>query len=246
MLKALPLRRQAVSLLSDIESALDSPMPDSPFFRSAVDKLNSRRVSIIDLSTEFYEVIPELRTVCDHIVDRMNRLFTLTAAACKEAMPATSLTPAPAPVAAAPYDRNALNVELPSFDGDPFKWANFHTMFKQTIAKRARGHSALEVKGLLIKAMKHHDGLKVLHNLPSDDLTLDAMLEQLEAIYGAQDVLAPLIISKIKSINSCTLSSTDIDALYDNYILPYNKFCALVGDSLGSFLAMTAIQLHVS
>ena len=240
VLKALPLRRQAVSLLADIESALDSPMPDSPFFRNSVDKLHSRRVSVIDLSTEFYFAMPELKAICDQIIDKMNRLFTLTAAACKEAptlaVPAAVATPVPSAVP----DRNALNIELPTYDGDPFKWANFCTMFKRTIDKRAKGHSPLEVKGLLIKAVKHPDGLKVLHNLPSDDLSLDVMLDKLESIFGAPDVLAPIIIARIKSVSSCSLSASDVDNLYDNFILPYNKFCSLVGDSLGSFLALTA------
>ncbi len=39
VLQALPLRRQAVSLLADIEAALASPMPDSSFYRNSVDKL---------------------------------------------------------------------------------------------------------------------------------------------------------------------------------------------------------------
>ncbi len=70
-------------------------------------------------------------------------------------------------------------------------------MFIRTIEKRARGHSTLEVKGLLIKAVKHPEGLKVLHNLPTDDMPLDNMLDKLEAIFGAPDVLAPLIIRKV-------------------------------------------------
>ncbi len=242
VLQALPLRRQAVSLLQDIEAALDAPMPDSTFFRNSVDRLQSRRVSIIDNCTEFYPVLSDLHSICTSIISKMSRLFNLTAAACKEAAvaattPATTAAPTPT------HDRNTLNVELPSYDGDPFKWANFRTMFRQTVDKRATGHTALELKGLLIKAVKHPDGSKLLHNLPSDDVPLDDMLQRLEALYGTPEVLAPLIIRKIKSVTSCGLHVQDLDFVYENLILPYNKFCALVGDSLGSFLALTASNL---
>ncbi len=238
VLVALPLRRQAISLLTDIEAAIASPMPDSPFYRNSVDKLHSRRVSIIDSSTEFFHDMPELRTVCDTVVDRMNHLFTMTAAACKEAAaPTPIITPAPA---ASTPDRHSLNIELPSFDGDPFKWANFRTMFTTTVDKRAKGHTPLEIKGLLIKTVKHQEGLRVLHNLPSVDMPLSGMLDRSEAIYGTPEIIAPLIIRKIKSVSSCKLSLQDMDFVYENFILPYQKFCALVGDSLGSFLALSA------
>jgi len=219
-------------------------MPDSTFFRSAVDKLYARRVSIVDLSTEFYEEMPALHKVCNEIVHRMDQLFTLTAAACKEAAAISSPVSAmPAPAAAMSSDRDALKIELPNFDGDPFKWSNFKTMFTQTVSKRARGHSPLEVKGLLIKAVKHQEGLKILHNLPSDDMTLDEMLARLEAIYGSPEILAPLIIGKIKSVSSCSLTACDIDDLYEKVILPYNKFCSLVGDSLGAYLALSVSHM---
>ncbi len=144
VLKALPLRRQAASLLADIEAALADPMPDSPFFRNSVDKLHSRRVSVIDLSTEFYQALPDLEEVCTDIITKMNALFTLTAAACKDTAAAA---PPVAPSAPSPAsDKNTLTVDLPNYDGDPFKWANFQTMFRRTIEKRAKGHSALEVK----------------------------------------------------------------------------------------------------
>lgn len=242
VLKALPLRRKAASLLSQIESALESPIPDSPFFRTMVDKLHERHVAVIDDCSELHHALSDLRSICDAIIAKMSTLFTLTATACKEAPPpATPVAAAPAVVATPPAsDRHALNIELPSFDGDPFKWANFRTMFKQTISKRARGHTNLEIKGLLIKATKHPDGLKVLHNLPSDDVPLDDMLDRLEAIFGAPDVLAPLIIRKILSVQSCSLSAADIDNLYEKFLLPYNKFCSLNGDSLGAFLAAMA------
>ncbi len=246
VLQELPLRRQAVSLLADIEAALASPMPDSSFYRNSVDKLHTRRVSVIDSFTEFYHVIPDLKSICDDVINKMARLFTMTAAACREAAPAAispvSFNPT-SPVSTPVSDRNALNVELPTYDGDPFKWANFRTMFVRTVEKRARGHSAFEVKGLLIKSMKHPDGLKILHNLPSDDLPLDKLLDKLESLYGAADVRAPLITRKILSVTSCSLSAADMDFLYDNFLLPYNKFCALMGDSLGSFLAMLASNL---
>ena len=99
------------------------------------------------------------------------------------------------------------------------------------------------MKGLLIKVVKHQEGLRILHNLPSVDLSLDAMLDKLEAIYGTPDILAPIIICKIQSVTSCSLSLRDMDALYENLLLPYHKFCALTGDSLGSYLALAVSGL---
>ena len=231
---ALPLRAKAVSILNSADSYLSDPVPDSQYFRSLVDKLHLRHVEVSDGCAGVFQALSDLKEICDSTEAKMAALLRLTANACKDAPPAS----VPAPPTPPSSDRDALKIELPSFDGDPFKWANFRTMFCQTIEKRARGHTRLEVKGLLIKAVKHPEGLKILHTLPSDDVPLSDMLDKLEAVFGAADVLAPLIIAKILSISTCSLSASDVDRLYESLILPYNKFCSLVGDSLGDFLAM--------
>jgi len=236
VLEALPLRAKAVSILNTADTYLTDPIPDPLYFRSMVDKLHLRHVELTDGCVGLLQALPDFQEISDATATKMSALLRKAANACKDAAAATApATPAPAPAPSS--DRDALKVELPSFDGDPFKWANFRTMFCQTIQKRARGHSRLEIKGLLIKAVQHPEGLKILHTLPSDDLPLDDLLDKLEAVFGAADVLAPLIISKILSVKSCSLSADEFDRLYESLILPYNKFCALVGDSLGDFLA---------
>ncbi len=238
VIKALPLRRKAASVLNEAESYLDGHVPDSQYFRSLVDKLHGRHVEVSDACAEVFHALPDLKEICDTTAAKMSALLRLTATSCKDTPPTTPTVSAAAmPARTSSSDSNALKIELPSFDGDPFKWANFRTMFTQAIDQRARGHSVLEVKGLLIKAIKHPDGLKILHNLPSDDTPLAEMLDRLETIFGAPDVLSPLIIRKILSVHSCSLSASDFDQLYEQLILPYNKFRALVGDSLGEFLA---------
>ena len=76
----------------------------------------------------------------------------------------------------------------------------------------------------------------------ANDLSLDTMLAKLEGLFGSPDVLAPLIISKLQSVQSCSMSLDDLSHLHKNFILPFNKFCDLMGDSLGTYLATTATQ----
>ncbi len=242
-LSALTQWDHAISLLDDLEVLLHNPAPNSGFFRDSVSALKLKRDDLIRACRKYYPALDGLQDMCARISTSMTTLDNVMYTAT---MDRPSTTPdsvsVPAVSSSAP-DRHTLHIDVPQYDGDPFKWANFATMFTTTIGKRAKGHTNLEIKGHLIKAVKHQEGLKILHNLPSDDMSLDEMLKRLETVFGAPDILVPLIISKIKSVSSCELSLSAIENVYENIVLPYNKFCSLVGDSFGAFLSMSTVNM---
>ncbi len=239
--QAVPLWGEAAILLKQIERKLDTPHADSPMFRSLVETLHTRFTSLSGAAQRYYRSLPPLKEKCELIERRLDNLILLVEVGYKD-------TPTPAaPMPTAPsfpsHHHSALHLELPQFDGDPFKWANFATMFKATIASRAKGHTNLEIRGHLIKAVKHPTGQKLLQNLPSEDMDMDSMLALLESKFGAPDVLGPLIILKINGVKHFRLSPSDIDCVHDNYILPFQRFCASAGDSLSTYLAMALTGL---
>ncbi len=242
-LSALTQWDNAVSLLDDLEVLLRAPAPDSGFFRDSVSALKQKRDALVRGCRKYFPALDGLQELCARISTSMIALDNVMYSATKD-RPLSAPGSAPILAVSSPApDRHTLHIDVPQYDGDPFKWANFATMFRTTIDKRAIGHTNLEVKGHLIKAIKHPEGLKILHNLPSDDMSLDEMLKRLESVFGAPEVLVPRIISKIKSVSSCELTLPVIEHIYENIVLPYNKFCSLVGDSFGAFLSMSTVNM---
>jgi len=238
--KALPLWNDCSALLRQVEHKLDHVQADSPVFRTSLESLNTRFTTLSSSIPRSVRVLPPLGDRWEILERKLNALVLEVESGCRDIpSPATApvISSTAAPVVAVTA-ASSLHLELPHFDGDPFKWKNFATMFRATIKARAKGHSKLEIKGHLLRAVKHPAGQKLLNNLPSDDLGLDEMLQLLEEKFGSTEVLTPLIISKIQSVTKFNLSSSDVDHVHDSFILPFQKFVSVVGDSLSSYLAM--------
>ncbi len=236
--KAGPLSHDCNVLLGQIQEAASKPQPESPRFCALVDSLRSRLTAISSATGPLLCSVTHLAARCKELDAVMSELQQ---AIWTEDRPVSPLpTPIHSPPTVAPYFSNSsLHLDVPRFDGNPYiKWSNFEVMFRATIKSRARGHSNLEVKGHLI-----NEGLQILHNLPDPDASLDEMLDALEAKFGATDILGPLIINKISSVCNFDLSSSNLDNIYDNMCLPFQKFIFLVGNNLSNYLALSAIGM---
>ncbi len=156
----------------------------------------------------------------------------------RESAPRTVTSPSSSPMTLSHSHGATLHLDVPTFDGDPFEWANFETMFKASMKTRARGHTKLEIKGHLIKAVKHPEGQKILQSHTDPNPDIDTILAELREKFGSPQVLCPLIIARIQRTKHTRMTATDMDAVRDNLLLPYQSLKDLIGDSLSSYLAM--------
>ncbi len=243
--KALPLWREAEIIRGRVEDALEIPNTDSPAFRETVKELQTVFYALYSEVHKYHHALPPLKDRYEHVKRRVN---SLTALAVEANRPATVLPPAvsstPTTFTSTPTpSHSSLHLELPTFDGDPFEWSRFATTFRTTITNRARGHTNQEIFGHLSRAVKHPEGQDLLRSLPASDMDMEAMLSLLEKRFGSPKILGPLIIKKINSVQHVEMSLPDIKRAYKNYLLPFQKFCTLVGDSLSAYLATGFIGL---
>ncbi len=232
--------------LTKAQSVLDV---NSPLFRDSFVNLSARCSDWFKLARRYTKHSPAIDRRFQDVKESLAVLSRDVHSSCRDpAVPiltaaTTSSSPASSPATSTSHNNSSLHLDVPTFDGDPFKWANFETMFKATINARAKGHSNLEIKGHLIKAIQHPSGLKILHNLPDPNADLDTMLTLLRAKFGSPQVVCPLIINKIDTVKQFHLTATDLDNVYDNFVLPFQRFQSLVGDSVSAYLAMVLVSL---
>ncbi len=236
-------------LSSELTSAQNVLAVESPLFRETFVRLSTRCNDWFEMARRFTK---SHRILDDRFKDLEDRLAILTRdvhSSCRDRPSSSSTTTStssdstPSTARSSSHNNSSLHLEVPIFEGDPFKWANFETMFKATVSARAKGHSNLEIKGHLIKAVKHPEGQKILHSMPDPDSDLDTMLALLREKFGSPQVLCPLIIAKIQRVKHLRLTAADMDTARDDFILPFQTFHALVGDSLSSYLAMVFVGL---
>ncbi len=234
-------------LSNELTTAQNVLAVDSPLFRESFVKLSTRCNDWFKIAQRFTRGNHILDNRFKDLEDRLAILTRDVHSSCRDdPTTPTTTTPAdssPSSARSSSYNNSSLHLDVPIFEGDPFKWANFETMFKATVSARAKGHSNLEIKGHLIKAVKHPEGQKIFHSIPDPDSYLDSMLDLLREKFGSPQVLCPLIIAKIQKMKHLRLTAADMASARDDFILPFQTFHALVGDSLSSYLAMVFVGL---
>ncbi len=170
-------------LSNELTTAQNVLAVDSPLFRESFVKLSTRCNDWFKIAQRFTRGNRILDNRFKDLEDRLAILTRDVHSSCRDhPTTPTTTTPAdssPSSARSSSYNNSSLHLNVPIFEGDPFKWANFETMFKATVSARAKGHSNLEIKGHLIKAVKHPEGQKILHSIPDPDSDLDSMLDLL-------------------------------------------------------------------
>ncbi len=100
----------------------------------------------------------------------------------------------------------------------------------------------MEVRGLLRSAVKPDRARHILDNLPSVSHGLDEMLAELRSVYGSASVMCPLLVKKILGANKLGFDFISLSSFFDNFCLPWQRFCSISGDSLSAFLALLAVE----
>ncbi len=159
-------------------------------------------------------------------------------------------TPLPTPASASPSSastcssgHNALRIEVPSFDGDPEHWEQFESLFVSTIKTRAKGYSPMEVRGLLRSAVKPDKARRLLDNLPHVDCNLEKMMAELKSVYGAPNIVCPILTRKIQSVSKIGFDFNSFTHFHDNFCLPWRRFISIAGTDSSHFLATLAVQM---
>ena len=176
--KAGPLWADSKVILQQLERAAASPRPDCPYYRATVDGLVSSYKALSISSASILRYVPHLRDRIAVLEEKSSYLLQLINDDFKDPVMSTP-TPVPSNPSHPTGHNSSLHIDVPTFDGDPIKWENFETMFRAAIKSRAKGHSNLEIKGHLLKAVKHPEGQTLLNNLPCRETDLDSMLATL-------------------------------------------------------------------
>ena len=240
--KAGPLWADSKVILQQLEHAAASPRPDSPHYRATVDGLVSSYKALSISSASILRYVPHLRDRIAVLEEKSSYLLQLINDDFKDPVTSTP-TPVPSDPSHPTGHNSSLHIDVPTFDGDPIKWENFETMFRAAIKSRAKGHSNLEIKGHLLKAVKHPEGQTLLNNLPCRETDLDSMLATLKDRFGSAEVICPMLIQKINRVTQFGLSAHDIDFVHKNFALSFQKLHSLVGDSLSSYLALVLVGM---
>ncbi len=243
--KAGPLWDDSSVLLRQLTHLMDSPQPDSPTYRSTVESLYARCMALSASSASVHRVLPQVRDRFLDVEQKANHLHHIVS---KDHRDPRSTPPVPAPsvptsVPPSSHSGSTLHIEVPTFDGDPLKWEVFESRFRAAIKTRAKGHSDLEIQGHLIKAVQHPLGQSLLHNLPCSGTNLDSMMTTLKERFGSPEVVSPLLIQKINKATHLGLNSQDLNDVYNNVSLSFQKLQSLLGDSLSAYLGMIVVGM---
>ncbi len=186
--KALRMLRDSLSLwdeckvlVHDMDATLDETETDSPHFRTTADALLEKCSTFYYKAGTLSRNNPFLRESIQYLQDK-GKLLTSSIRKTYKDTPPSSTTPASAPTtpSSSTSQGAALHIEL--------KWQTFQTLFTTAIKTRAKGHSPLKIRGLLLKSMLHEEGKKILSNLQDDSCDLSTMMSLLRVKFGSPKI----------------------------------------------------------
>ncbi len=236
------------SILNKLVATSAAVQVSSSTFRRNFEKLTDSCDDWFDRAAPFTKTHGDLDARSVDLRKRLDDLNDVIYTAEKDIATSSATTPAPSAAASAtaapstPHSQS-IHLNVPTFDGDPFNWEHFETMFRATIKTRAKNHSNLEIRGHLTNAIRHPDGQDILRNIGNKDADLDEMLKLLRDRFGSTRVVCPLIVQKISSVRQVRLKTLDLKAVIDNVVLPARKFKNLVGNDLTAYLAVLMLSV---
>ena len=182
---------QGLMLQESLTHVQDSEFLTTPHVNEDLSQLKSE-IRYFQTNTMDFADDSQLRCLRQNLQDVVKEVSTRLAAEQKKSS-ATEKTGAAEPVKVRTEVVSAtkLNLELPTFSGNPMDWTDFHALFTASVDKRGVSLVDAEKCCLLLKAMSSEESRRIVKYYSSGSNGYEAALKVLEDAYGQPALIYP-------------------------------------------------------